>query len=319
MQVSARTNGMSVDVGVQGHTLHLLRDRSSRYRHHRMSPRNPFSIAAVEGALAGRFDIDRELRVGGQGIVYMARRTKAVTGEPTAELVALKVHTDPTQDDRVEREIQAMERLRHPNLATLVEHGAVEIDGEQTRFVAWEFIAGSALDDRLKAAPSLAMSTVARIGRDVARAIGHIWSEQRIVHRDVNPKNIMLKAGEREAVLIDLGVARHLEQATLTAAGVTWGTLGYLSPEQCRAEPQLTCASDIFSLAISLQEALAGRHPTSGDQRPLIANPPKTEVVAPQTPVGLAKLIDAMYALRAPFRPKPSELAERFAELAEQL
>lgn len=281
-------------------------------------PANPFDSSDVAVSLGGRFQIDGELRVGGQGVVYRARRERGPQGAPAADLVALKLHTDPGQDQRVEREIAAMERVRHPNLAKLVEHGRVLIGGQQVRYVAWEFIDGQPLDHRIQDAGPVAPRIVACLGRDVASAIGEIWA-RRIVHRDVNPKNIMLRTGDLEAVLIDLGVARFLSEDTITAAGLTWGTRGYLSPEQCRAETALTCSSDVFSLGVTLQEALCGAHPTSLDQRRLATAPPRTSDVAPNAPAALADTIDRMLSLRAAFRPRPAELAERFGELAESL
>jgi len=282
-----------------------------------VSPKNPFRRAKVAAALGGRYSIHEKLRVGGQGVVYRAVRTVALDGSEASDQVALKLHTDPGQDVRVEREINAMERLRHPNLANLVEHGRVKIDGASVRYVAWEFIAGQALDHKLKAGP-LPPRTVACVGRDVARAIEHIWTA-RIVHRDVNPKNIMLRVGDRDAVLIDLGVARHLDEKTLTAAGLTWGTMGYLSPEQYHAEPQLTCQSDVFCLGIVLLQTICGHHPTGGDQAALIAMPPRTSDVAPNAPAAIAELIDKMFLPRAAFRPAPGAIAEKFSELLPKL
>jgi serine/threonine protein kinase len=276
-----------------------------------------FDAADIVAALGGRYALGRQLRLGGQGVVYFATRTAALDGSPAADPVALKLHFDPSQDERVEREIAAMEQVRHPSLANLIEHGRVTIGERFVRFVAWEFIDGEALDHRLRQGPLVA-KTVASVGRDVARAIDHIWAK-RIVHRDVNPKNIMLRKGDRDAVLIDLGVARHLSMQTITGAGLTWGTMGYLSPEQCRTETQLTCHSDVFCLAITLQECLTGRHPTGGDQARLAMTPPPTALVAPTAPAALAAIIDSMYASRAAFRPHPNVLADRFAVLAQTL
>jgi len=228
--------------------------------------------------------------------------------------VALKIYLDSRQIERVEREIRALEGFYHPNLANLIEHGRIEEEGRGTRYVAWEFIAGHALDHRLSS-QALQAKTVACVGRDISRAISHIWTK-RIVHRDVNPKNIILREGERGAVLIDLGVARHLSESALTSPGVTWGTRGYLSPEQCRAETQLTCQSDVFSLGIVLQEALCGHHPTRGDQSLLVTNPRQTAELAPHAPAALAALVDSMMKLRAAFRSSPEALAVGFAELA---
>lgn len=254
------------------------------------------------------------IRAGGQGVVSKAVRITSQDGRQTNELVALKYYFDPSQDERVEREIRALEGFRHPNLANLVEHGTVQIDGRRVRYVAWEFIEGEALDTRVRTGP-LPSQTVAFIGRDVAHAIDHIWTK-RIVHRDVNPRNIMLRTGDAEAVLIDLGVARHLDRTPLTAPGMTWGTQGYLSPEQCRAEPNLTCQSDVFSLGVSLQESLLGSHPTRCDQHALLADTRKTSELIPQCPAAMAELIDAMLKPRAAFRPLPSTLVTRFGEIA---
>ena len=276
-----------------------------------------FPASEVNAALGTRFQIVGLIRGGGQGVVYRASRIRTPDGRETADDCAVKYYFDSAQDERVEREVRALEGFRHPNLANVLEHGHVNIRGESVRYVVWEYIDGDALDARLSSG-SLPPKTIACIGRDAARAIGHIWSK-RIVHRDVNPKNIMLRRGDREAVLIDLGLARHLSESPLTAPGFTWGTYGYLSPEQCRAEPNLTCHSDIFSLGVSLQEALAGHHPTRGDQRLLVTAPVKTSQLASSAPAALAEIIDRMLSLRAPFRPLPAGLVKRFAELAAEL
>lgn len=276
-----------------------------------------FPAEDANAALGSRFRVGTVIRGGGQGVVYRASRIATQDGQPSSDDCAVKYYFDSAQDRRVDREIRALQGFRHPNLANVLEHGRISLSGESVRYVAWEYIDGEPMDHRLRSG-ALPGKTVAHIGRDVARAIEHVWSK-RIVHRDVNPKNIMLRRGDVEAVLIDLGIARHLSESPLTAPGLTWGTYGYLSPEQCRADPNLTCHSDIFSLAVSLQEALAGRHPTNGDQQALIAAPPRTSDLVAAAPAGLAETIDRMLSLRAPFRPPPSALVARFAELAARL
>lgn len=276
-----------------------------------------FPMADANAALGQRFQVGNVIRGGGQGVVCRGARIATPEGHPIVEDCAIKYYFDPNQDERVDREVKALEGFRHPNLANILEHGHIALNGESVRYVAWEYIDGDALDVKLGGGPLLG-STVACIGRDVARAIDHIWSK-RIVHRDVAPKNIMLKKGGLEAVLIDLGIARHLFESPLTGPGVTWGTYGYLSPQQCRAEPNLTCHSDIFSLGVSLQESLVGHHPTRGDQRNLVTAPPRTSDLVPSSPAALAQTIDLMLSLRAPFRPLPATLVLRFAELAASL
>lgn len=281
-------------------------------------PSPQFTQSDVSSALNSRYQISKVLRIGGQGVVYRATRVKIRDGSPALDDVALKIHLDPTQDERVEREIRAMEGMRHPNFANLVEHGSLKFGTDTYKYAAWEFIDGSALDERLVAGP-LAPKTVCIIGRDVATAIDFLWSRKRIVHRDVNPKNIMLRTGDRDAVLIDLGIAKHQGQAPLTAPTFTWGTEGYYSPEQARAERNLTCAADVFSLGITLQEVLLGRHPTNRDQRALMNGGPKLASIAPSAPAALAAIIDQMVLPRPAFRPQPGNLASALSDLTFKL
>jgi len=276
-----------------------------------------FPAAEAHIALGARFQVGTLIGAGGQGAVYRGRRIKSQNGMTVTDDCAIKYYFDSAQDQRVDREIRALEGFRHPNLANILEYGRFILRNEPVRFVAWEYIDGKPLDALVRAGP-LTAKTVACIGRDVARAVEHIWSK-RIVHRDVAPKNIMLKTGDSEAVLIDLGIAKHLFESPLTAPGLTWGTIGYLSPEQCRAEPNLTCHSDVFSLGVSLQEALLGRHPTNRNQTVLVTAPPRTSSLVPSAPAALADLIDLTLSLRAPFRPLPGVLVFRLPDLAANL
>ena len=272
---------------------------------------SPFSMADVERSLGGRYVLSHELRTGGQGVVYRAKRIRDTKAASCNNDVALKVHLDPKQDARVQREIQAAQNLKHPTLATLLEEGIITIGGQPTRFIAWDFIEGEPLD-KVITKGRLNEGAATTIGFDVAVAIGVLWSKH-IVHRDVAPKNIMVKPDGR-AVLIDLGGARHLDRSTLTAPGYFFGTIGYLSPEQFRAEHALTCASDIFALGIVMFECLLGHHPTFGDQHQLVSTPPLATVQLP-TAKTLAPIIDRMLLARAPFRPSLHQLIDDLKKL----
>jgi eukaryotic-like serine/threonine-protein kinase len=273
-------------------------------------PTNPFDQRAVQAVLGGRYEILHEIRVGGQGAVFYAKRKLTPANAPASDLVALKLHLDPKQDIRVEREIKAMEGVVHPCLSRLIEHGFCDIAGKRTRYIAWEFIEGEALDGALASGP-LHENKVTQMARDVCLAIAAIW-KKRIVHRDINPKNIMLRAGGG-AVLIDLGGARHLDETSVTAYGMTFGTQGYFSPEQYRTERALTNASDVFSLGIVITQSLIGRHPTSFDQHQLAIAPPRCTSLAPQADRSLCHIVDRMLSVRAAFRPAIDELVQFFS------
>jgi serine/threonine-protein kinase len=276
-------------------------------------PTNPFSVPEVEASFKGRYVLGAELRVGGQGVVYRAKRVRLADGSACSNEVALKLHLDAKQDKRVEREIEAMKHLRHPALATLLEEGTISIGGKQIRYIAWEFIEGEPLDLRLSRG-TLTEREAIRIARNVTSAIVALWSK-RIVHRDIAPKNIMIKP-DGSAILIDLGGARHLDNSSITAAGMTFGTPGYFSPEQFRAERALTSASDVFTLAVVLLECLLGHHPTNHDQHQLATSPPSANVLIPSAGKELREAIDRMLQLRAPFRPPVDKLHATFDRLA---
>jgi serine/threonine protein kinase len=276
-------------------------------------PTNPFSAKEVEASFGGRYVLGSELRVGGQGVVYRAKRVCLPDGSDCNDEVALKLHLDAKQDRRVEREIEAMKHLRHPALATLSEEGTITISGKQTRYITWEFIDGEPLDSRLSRG-AVTEQEATRIARDVTSAIVALWANH-IVHRDIAPKNIMIKPNGN-AILIDLGGARHLDNTSITAAGMTFGTPGYFSPEQFRAERALTCASDVFTLAVVLLECLLGHHPTNHDQHQLASSPPSANLLVPGVEKELRETIDQMLQLRAAFRPTADKLHITFQRLA---
>jgi eukaryotic-like serine/threonine-protein kinase len=261
-----------------------------------------------------RYTIARSIAAGGQGEVFQATRIKNPAAIDCNDPVALKMYFDPTQRERIRREVDAMLGYEHPNVAKFVEQGQVTCAGSDFDYVAWEFVDGESLDRRLQTGP-LSPQIAARIGRDVARAIVHIWNK-RIVHRDIKPANVVLKTGDNEAVLIDLGLARHLNETTITAVGAVAGTTGYFSPEQSRGERQLSCKSDVFALGVVLLQCLTGCHPTNHNQVLLATRPIKTAQAAPRCPANLAGIIDPMLSLRASFRPQPDVLAAEFAQLA---
>jgi serine/threonine-protein kinase len=234
------------------------------------------------------------------------------SGAACSNDVALKLHVDSGQDERVEREINAIRNLRHPTLATLLEDGTISVGSKQTRYIAWEFIAGEPLDVRLQSGPLTEVQTL-QVAQDVTLAIVALWSKH-IVHRDIAPKNIMVRPNGR-AVLIDLGGARHLDSTTITAPGATFGTPGYFSPEQCRAEHALTSASDIFALGVVMLECLLGRHPTNFNQHQLAASPLSVRPMIPHASPALCDAIEGMLQLRAPFRPRLAQLQAIFHEL----
>jgi len=260
----------------------------------------PLSCEEVESALGNLFEGMAILPCGGQGAVFKC------THQPSKETVALKIYFTNQVQQRTQREVDLMKRIEDDTLVSLVESGEILVREEECIFIATKFIQGNVLSKVVEQG-EIDIPVVAKCGYDIAQAIQLLWDE-RIVHRDINPKNIML-TNEGTAVLIDLGIARHIDLETLTMPGCAWGTHGYLSPEQAKAVKQLSFKSDIFALGITLQECLAGSHPVNHRQELLLGGGTiKTNTIRDDIPEPITKIIDAMLLFRPYERPRIDDI-----------
>ncbi len=262
----------------------------------------PLRCKEVETKLGDLFTDMTLLPCGGQGAVFKCNH------RPSNQIVALKIYYTNQIQQRTQREIDLMKRINGYSLVSLVESGEIFIRNVKCIFVATRFIKGNVLSEVIKQ-DKLHVPVVAKCGFDISKAIKLLWAE-RIVHRDINPKNIML-TDKNTSILIDLGIARHIELDTLTAPGVSWGTQGYLSPEQARAVKQLSYKSDIFGLGITLQECLAGSHPVNHRQDLLLnGGQIRTHTIRDDIPKPIADIIDAMLHYRTYERPKLEDICK---------
>lgn len=185
-------------------------------------------------------------------------------GQPPSE-IALKVYLDARQAQRSDREVQALKSISSPSVVELLDAGTVPLGGTSLPYLVTRWVDGETLALRI-ARGALPERDVLQLSLDVADAIEAFWNAvPRLVHRDLKPANIMWTPQGR-AVVIDLGLARHVGVASLSGPNERWGTSGYRAPEQVTNPSRvLTVKADVFALGVTLQEALAGRHPTPND------------------------------------------------------
>lgn len=209
---------------------------------------------------AGTLRIDKYLLTdalgqGGMGRVFLAWDTRL------QRQVALKVlNPDKVNHERslarFQREALVGGQLQHENLVRVYDVGV----HQNSPFLVMEYIEGPTVAELIARQGRLEIPVAARIGRDVSLGLHHL-AEKRLVHRDVNPRNILIDK-EGRAKLTDLGLAIFEEQLSqVTTEGSTVGTFDYISPEQARHSRGVDIRSDIYSLGCSLYHMIAGHPP----------------------------------------------------------
>ena len=212
----------------------------------------------------GRYRIIKRLGQGGMGSVYLAQDTHL------ERPVALKIpdfgsHEDPEARRRFLEEARTAATLRHPYLCPVYDAG--EIDGQL--YLTMAYIQGQSLAALIGNEGWPQRQVAALVGK-LALALQEAHT-RKVVHRDLKPANVMIKTTgqRREPVIVDFGLARreNPQDQRLTRSGQIMGTLGYMAPEQIRADlREIGPASDIYALGVMLYELLTGRLPFIGSE-----------------------------------------------------
>jgi hypothetical protein len=213
------------------------------------------------GTTLVRYKIAEPLARGKSGTVFRAVDTKH--DRP----VALKVFWPEFAQDKtgVQRFIRAMKTMmpvKHPNIVRI--YGAGLTDGYC--WTAMELVEGESLArmmERMGIGGMLDWQSAFRAALHVARALDFA-EQQQVVHRNINPGNILISSKDKVAKLGDLMLAKAIEGTmveTVTRAGEIVGDLAFLSPEQTMPEGEIDCRSDIYSLGATIYRLVAGRTP----------------------------------------------------------
>jgi serine/threonine-protein kinase len=193
---------------------------------------------------------------GGSGMVF---RGKDEQGRDVA-LKLIKAQADPSWRARFEREAAIGRALDHPGIVKVLD--VFEHQGRPV--LVMELLRGRSLRAEMTHGP-FPEARALELVEKIARALHHAH-EKGLVHRDLKPENVFLR-GPLDPVIMDFGIAKHVDAATLTASGGIVGTPSYLSPEQVKGEVRdLDARCDVWGLGLLLYEMLAGRHPFERDQ-----------------------------------------------------
>jgi eukaryotic-like serine/threonine-protein kinase len=205
--------------------------------------------------IAGRYQIERRLGVGGMSTVHLAFDQR-LERHVALKLLAEHLADDPTFVSRFRREALAAARLIHPNIVQVFDFGFDE--RQHQHFIVMEHVPGQSCAELLRDHGRLEVDEAVEIISQACRGLDYAHRNG-VIHRDVKPGNLLVS--EAEIVkLADFGIARAAGQSSITQVGSVLGTAAYLAPEQARGEeagPQ----ADIYSLGVVAYQLLSGRLP----------------------------------------------------------
>ncbi len=270
---------------------------------------DPTDDPSSMGRLGG-YEVTGVVGSGAMGVVL-----KAVDAT-LDRIVALKVMNPTlaacgTARYRFAREAKAAAGVLHPNVIAI---HVVSTDRDLP-YLVMPYIAGISLQQRMDRQGPLELVEILRVGSQIAGGLAAAH-QNGLIHRDIKPSNIMLDEGVETALITDFGLARTIDDATMTRSGAIAGTPEYMSPEQARGDT-VDCVSDIFSLGSLLYALCTGNRPFRAktsfgvlrkitDQEPM----PIREL-NPEIPKWLCELIQKMHAKSPLDRPASVEVHDQ--------
>jgi eukaryotic-like serine/threonine-protein kinase len=210
-----------------------------------------------QAKIPDRYTLIEEVGQGGMAIVYRA------TDETLKRVVAIKVlhqhlAAEPESKARLEREAQAVAKLRHENILEIFDYSGLD---SQSSYIVTEFIDGQTLKQFLAGRTLRHAEVAALVAVEVCGALAHAHSVG-VLHRDVKPENVMVRK-DGLLKLMDFGIAQVLDLQRMTVTGQLLGSPAYMAPEIVEGK-QLDFRTDVFSVGIMLYLLATGRLPFTG-------------------------------------------------------
>ncbi|MEX1041457.1 MAG: serine/threonine-protein kinase [Pirellulaceae bacterium] len=255
----------------------------------------------------GRYEIMEILGRGGMGIV-MRGYDPALDRHSAIKVLAPELAASAAARGRFSREAKSAAAVVHEHVVPIQ-----TVDQENgLPYLVMPVLEGKSLEQRVRQQAILTVTETLRIGRQIALGLAAAH-DQGLVHRDVKPANILLHNGVERVVITDFGLARAIDDASLTQSGTIVGTPQYMSPEQAKGE-HVDARGDLFSLGSVLYFMLAGHSPfraetTMGVLHRIVNDTPRPlRQINPEVPPWMEQIITRLLA---------KDPADRYASAAE--
>jgi uncharacterized protein (TIGR03067 family) len=245
----------------------------------------------------GRYEVERMIGAGGMGVVFKAFDSELNRPVAVKVLAPYLAGSGPARK-RFAREARAAAGIVHEHVVPI--HN-VETERDAP-FLVMQYIAGESLQTRIDRTGPLQTCEILRLGKQIASGLSAAH-QQGLVHRDIKPSNILLEQGVERALITDFGLARAVDDATLTRSGFHPGTPQFMSPEQASGD-SVDARSDLFSLGSVLYTMCTGRPPFRAEsslgvlRRITDDEPRRIRELNPSVPEWLCGIIGKLMAKR---------------------
>ena len=195
------------------------------------------------------------------GTVWVAHHAK-LQCDVVVKFLSESLTSDAEACARFSREVIATVQVRSPHVVQTLDHGVTE---GGVPYIVMELLEGQDLAKVLRARQYLRPDEVQHIIEGVAAALSKAH-ERGIVHRDIKPANVFMCNGNPRPFikLVDFGIAKRLEDETMTATNALLGTPAYMSPEQLGGVHEIDHRTDLWALAVLAFHCLTGAPPFRG-------------------------------------------------------
>ncbi|HWO24847.1 MAG TPA: serine/threonine-protein kinase [Kofleriaceae bacterium] len=212
----------------------------------------------IGSVMLGQYELVDVLGQGGMSVVFKGRH-KLTEQEVALKILPPELAAHSQVKSRFLDEAKALAALDHQNIVHLYNFGQ-----ENGSFVlAMQLVQGRTWERMILESQRLDWPTSVRVCVDVLRALEYAHGRG-VIHRDMKPSNVLVRAQDGSATVMDFGIAKMTTSTRLTATGQTMGTVRYMSPEQVRGQ-EVDLRTDIYSLGATLYESLTGETPFDGN------------------------------------------------------
>jgi len=239
------------------------------------------------------YEILRKLGQGGMGVVYKALDSK-LDRVVAVKILAPQVADRAVARKRFLREARSAAAITDPHVVAIY-----SVNEQHAKpYLVMEYVEGITLDELVQRRGKLGVDEIVRIGAQIARGLEAAHA-QGLMHRDIKPQNVLLEDRTQRVKIADFGLARAVDDTSLTKTGTTAGTPQFIAPEQGLGH-RVDHRSDLFSLGSVLYMMCVGHSPFHADSvfgtiRSVCEDaPPSLADIAPSIPSWLVSVIDQL-------------------------